>query len=209
MAGETLVSEITTDLREHDPRSWNGVEQWIKAAMVRWYSEYREEPKTQVIIGAFVNHETGLYYCQPPNTVNRDSSGYLGIGAGAAITDPLFATLFGDVVSPNKSLRRLSYLIYRAKKENAFCGGQTDAVFLKAEYVKPLRIQQRDMAQAEAFGSHVDSALAQTANMVLTGTRGVNTQAVLDLAHTITFQGSAYRGLQFCSTTGIEIPWQD
>lgn len=208
-AGETLVNEITADLKEHDPCSWNAVEQWLKASMVRWYSEYREEPKTQVIIGAFVNQETGLYFCQPPNTVNRNSTGYLGIGVGASVTDPLFRTLFGSVVSPHMCLREISYLMHRAKKENAFCGGHTDAVLLKEEYAQPLRIEQRDMAQAEVFGSQLDSTLARTATAVLCRTNPTDPLAIIDLANDIARLGLPYERLQFRSTSGIEIPWQD
>lgn len=208
-AGETLVNEITADLKEHDPCSWNAVEQWLKASMVRWYSEYREEPKTQVIIGAFVNRETALYFCQPPNTVNRNSTGYLGIGVGASVTDPLFRTLFGSLVSPHVCLREISYLMHRAKKENAFCGGHTDAVFLKKEYSKPLLIERRDMAQAEAFGSRVDTALAKTATAVVCATNATDPMSIIALANDISGEGLPYQRLRFRSTTGVEIPWQD
>ena len=213
-AGETLVNEVIADLKTHNPDSLNGVEQWLKAAMTRWYSEYREEPKTQLIVGTFVNRNVGLYFCQPPNTVTRktfsdSSDGYVAIGLGASVTDPLFRTLFGSPVSPHRCLREVSYLMYRAKKENAFCGGHTDAVFLKEEHVEPLRIEHLDMAQAESFGLRVDVALADTATAVLCATKATDPKSILDLANAISFQGLAYQRLQFRSTTGVEIPWQD
>src|SRR5208283_4546566 len=101
-AGETLVNEVMSDLTANDPNSFTGVEQWLKAAMTRWSSEYKDEPRSQLILGVFIGGKIGLYFCQPPNTVNRKtlsdpSKGYIAVGAGAAVTDPLFRTLFGSV----------------------------------------------------------------------------------------------------------------
>ena len=207
-AGETLVNEVTSDLTAKNPDSLNGVEQWLKAAMTRWYSEYREEPKTQLIVGTFIDHGTGLYFCQPPNTVTRktlsdSSNGYVAIGLGASVTDPLFRTLFGPVLSPHICLREISYLMYRAKKENAFCGGNTDAVFLREEHAEPLLIKRLDMAQSESFGSRVDYALARTASEVIASTG--DDSIILKLASDIYMKGLGYQQLEFHSTTGVKI----
>jgi hypothetical protein len=77
----------------------------------------------------------GLYHCESSGILLRktveDSNGYVSIGAGSTVTDPLFRTLFGPLVPPRVCLAQLSYLMYRTKKDcRGACGGETDAALL-------------------------------------------------------------------------------
>jgi len=218
-AADTVVSQLMLDLRRIDPKSLIGVEQTVKAALTDWYSAFRGNPLVQLLVGVFIppnpafsnRHGLRLYFCEPPNTIARkmpsDSSrGYIAVGAGLKIADPLFKILFDSPVSPRVCLGQISYLMYRAKKDcGAYCGGQTDAVFLKETHAEPTWIKRLDMACAESFGPHLDKALGRTASAVISETEGADTKAVLDLASDISFQGLAYRRVQFHSRAGEEI----
>ena len=74
-------------------------------------------------------------------------------GAGMMITDPLFRTMFGPLVSPRMRLGQLSYLMYRAKKDcPRACGGGTDSVLITQEHSEPLWIERPLRKQAELRG---------------------------------------------------------
>ena len=105
-AANTLIPDILTDLQNKDPKSLAQVEMSVRKSMSRWADRYRQgNPYIQIVLGAFLNTprqadvRTGgglrLYYCEPPNTmvpVDREdaSEGYIGIGAGASVTDPIY-----------------------------------------------------------------------------------------------------------------------
>jgi hypothetical protein len=180
-AAETLVSELTADLKMVSPRSLLGVEETIKNRMAQWAASYTvsgDRPRLEMVLGARINStpsipcEFGLYLCEPPGSVVRrtheNSSGYVAAGAGMGITDPLFRTLFGQQVSPRVCLGQLSYLMYRAKKDcRGACGGGTDAVLITEEHADPLWIEKPLMKQAEVRGRLLDETLAKVASAVM------------------------------------------
>ena len=222
-AAETLVSKINLNLGRIDPKSLIGVEDTLRDAMTDWYSPFQQSPSgcptVRLLVGVFLPSNPssanadglGLYFCEPPNTVARkmvsDSSmGYVALGAGLKVTDPLFHTLFETPASVAVCLGQISYLMYRAKKDcAAYCGGDTDAVFLKSEYVEPLWIERIDMAVAESFGSRIDKALARTTSAIIPESENADHKTILTLAGDIVGLGLAYRRMQFRSRTGAVI----
>ncbi len=178
-AANTLIPDILTDLQNEDPKNFAQVERIVRTSMYEWAEQYRQgNPYIQIILGVSLNRtrqtdvRTGggirLYYCEPPNTmvpVDREdtSTGYIGIGAGASITDPIFRTLFNTICSANTGFRQVAYLMYRAKKDAATaCGGETNAVLLKDEFSIPLWVDPAHMKTAEGWGKNLDYCLQMT-----------------------------------------------
>jgi hypothetical protein len=230
---ESLMVRIEHDLNDNDPRFLMDVEGIIKNAMTTWYSDFgaNNQPDLSLLVAAFVNPftgwegmsqpppwgdrkftqmiapEMGLYLCQPPNTVVNKMSpdGYVAIGVGANISDPLFNTLFNYSSGPRVCLGQISYLMHRAKKDyGAYCGGQTDAVFLDPELVAPLEIKRTDMAVAESFGPSLDRALSSVASAIIPRDYAQDKE-ILEVASRMHGLSLGYLRLQFRSTTNIEI----
>jgi 20S proteasome alpha/beta subunit len=175
-AAETLVNDILLDLKFVEPRSLTGFEDTVKNRMAQWSAVFTvkdDRPVVTIIVGVRINpNEFGLYLCEPPGTMVlktfENSNGYVAAGAGIAVTDPMFRTLFGSPVAPRVCLAQLSYLMYRAKKDcRGACGGATDAVLLSAEHAEPLWIQRALMKMAEWRGGLLDKALAHIASKIL------------------------------------------
>lgn len=174
-AAESLVRDLISDVKMASPQSLFGLEEVIKNRIGEWskiYTIQDDRPDVGLIIGARVNGEIGLYVCEPPGTVVQktfeNSNGYAAEGAGTIITDPLFRTLFGSLVSPRVCLGQMSYLMYRAKKDcHGACGGGTDAVLITKEHSEPLWIERPLLKQAEFRGRFLDETLAKVASAVL------------------------------------------
>ncbi|HUB00530.1 MAG TPA: hypothetical protein VMA34_19525 [Terracidiphilus sp.] len=179
-AANTLIPDILTDLQNQDPKNFAQFEKIVRNSMFEWADQYRQgNPYIQIILGASLNRpkqaniRTGggirLYNCEPPNTmvpVDREdaSGGYIGIGAGASVTDPIFRTLFSTTCSANIGLRQIAYLMHRAKKDAATaCGGETNAVLLKNEFSFPMWVDPCHMKRAEDWGKNLDFCLQMTA----------------------------------------------
>jgi len=178
-AAESLVRDLILDVTMASPKSLFGLEDTIKNRMLEWSKAYTvqdDRPDVSLVIGTHLDgdngSEFGLYLCEPPGTIVRktveNSHGYVAEGAGLIITDPLFRTLFGPLVSPRVCLGQLSYLMYRAKKDcRGACGGETDAVLITDEYSAPLWIERSLMKQAEFRGRFLDETLAKVASAVM------------------------------------------
>jgi hypothetical protein len=215
-AADSLVAEILRELSRIDPKSLVEFEEHVKPSMKAWYAAYTSSPSMKLIVGVFIPPNSaspnadslGLYLCEPPTTVARkmpldSSKGYIAIGAGPKITDPLFHTLFERPVSVRVCLEQISYLMYRAKKDcGAYCGGETDAVFLKSVYAEPPWIKRLDMKVGESFGQLLDTALARTASVIIPEAYATNPKSIVDLAADISSTGLGYIRLQFYSETG-------
>jgi hypothetical protein len=178
---EMLVDGILLDLKLADPKSLDGVEQIVGDRMADWLQHKpsnEEQQYTSIVLGArvegnAVNRDVlGMYYCEPPQIILRQtmerSKGYVAIGAGLVVTDPLFRMLFGDPVSPRVCLAQLSYLMYRAKRDcGGACGGDTDAALLRADNPAPMWIDRHWMKSAEARAIGIDRHLRRlTANIM-------------------------------------------
>ena len=217
-ASDTLVASIQSDIEAIDPKSLRGMELVVRDAMASWYEMYRhhsteQRPYVQLVVGANIRRsdanpqdEVGLYACEPPSTMNRktldNSGGYVAIGDAKAITDPLYTTLFvgirpPELASAHVCLSRISYLLFRAKKEfRSSVGGDTDVAVLRNGCATPQWVDLIDMRVAESFGYNMNAALATTAGSIMSE-QYMDTQEVLDLASSIHTWGLTYRRAQF------------
>lgn len=217
-AAETLVASIQSDIEAVDPKSLRGVEIAVKNAMASWYEAYRhhatrQRPYVQLVVGANIRQsdanpsdEVGLYICEPPSTMNRKTlenyGGYVAIGEAKAITDPLQSTLFigfrpPELASAHVCLSRISYLMFRAKKEfRSSVGGDTDIAVLRNGCASPQWVDLLDMRVAENFGSNMNAALATIAGSIMSD-QYMETREVLDLAGSIQAWGLIYRRTRF------------
>jgi hypothetical protein len=180
-AATTLITQTLDELEAKDPKTLAKAEQIVQEKMTAWSYAFSQPPGIQMVFGAFVNTVSmpgknsggglALYFCEPPNTIVRkeafdNSRGYVAIGTGAAVTDPLYKTFFASLASAQTRLKEISYLMYRAKKDNANCDGRTNAVFLKHAYEPPLWVTPLDMEAAEHLGPRFDFLLHTLAGAV-------------------------------------------
>jgi 20S proteasome alpha/beta subunit len=116
-AAEMLVSEILADLKLTAPRSLDGAEDIVKARMVQWAAAFGSKDERPYMAFIFAAHVEGspaskdnlaLYFCEPPGIMLRqtaeNSNGYIAVGAGLVVTDPISRTLFRSVVPPRVCL---------------------------------------------------------------------------------------------------------
>ena len=187
-AAKTLVRKIGNRLGTASILGWSDVESLISGAMTEWYVPYTEAPSTKLIAGILLKgFGVQLYSCEPPNTVLPVPEGYISAGMGASVTDPLNAALFGSFPQsrhPQIVLRQIAYLMYRAKKDNAWCGGPTDAVYLNLRSEQAESVSVPDMKRAEDSSFQLDMVLSMAATATLsTGNDFLehNAQAVSNL----------------------------
>jgi len=170
-AAKTLVRTISHRLGTSSILGWGDVEQLITKAMTEWYVPYTEAPSTKLIAGIMLKgFGVQLYSCEPPNTVLPHSEGYISAGMGASVTDPLNSVLFGHAPQsrhPQAVLRQIAYLMFRAKKDNAWCGGLTDAVYLDLKSEQAEWVSIPDMRQAEEASFQLDLVLNSAASAML------------------------------------------
>src|SRR5712691_2302723 len=178
-AASTLVGRIGELLEISSISDWGSFQDTISHAMEEWSAPYPQIPETSLIVAAYVRDRgVGLYLCQPPNTVVPKSIGYVAVGAGSAVTDPLQQTLFASTVSrlhePQKILREISYLMYKAKKGSAYCGKRTQGVYVRSDDNEPEWIQPRDFDAVEKQGEQLDVLLRTTTQFALFSNPGTN-----------------------------------
>ncbi len=175
-AADTLVASIQGDIEAIDPKSLRGFEVVVRDAMASWYEAYRhhsteQRPCVQLVVGRNISRndanpqdEVGLYICEPPSTMNRKTlencGGYVAVGEAKAVTDPLYTTLFGGflhspkLASAHVCLSRISYLMFRAKKEfRGSVGGDSDVAVLRNGCTAPQLVDLIDMRIADKLRS--------------------------------------------------------
>jgi hypothetical protein len=216
-AAQTLVDDLMNDLVESNPISLQQVEELARPQMTRWAATYlHSTPNIELILGASIlDSETsgknrgriGLYFCQPPNTMNRvqfhgsNPETYIGIGQGASITDPLYRGLFDSIAGPKTCLQRIAYLMYRAKKDYANgCGGDTTAVFLRESPPGAFEIAPVWMQGAEITSASVDKGLSLASSAILSPTLE-NAEAICDLFRAQVRNMSGFRSRTSIFTT--------
>ncbi|HVB33739.1 MAG TPA: hypothetical protein VNJ52_05115 [Patescibacteria group bacterium] len=175
-AAETVVREISTRIigKAKTIKKWAQVERCIKEKMTEWARAYGQNPfpRTNLIAGITIAGQgTRLYFCEPPNTVLPNKDGYIAVGTGAAVTDPLFTAFFTPLFAssgPQYVCRGLCYLMYRAKKDNMYCGGPTDAVYLDTHKASAIWLNGNDFRDAESASFQLDLILQATTTAALT-----------------------------------------
>jgi hypothetical protein len=221
-AAKTLIDDLMEDLVKDDPSTLREVEGIVRPQMAKWAAAYPYgAPNTELILGASVSAPwvpdrqnrggLGLYFCQPPNTMNLqhfldpDPSIYIGIGQGSSITDTLYKGLFGSMTDPKTCLKQIAYLMYRAKKDFANgCGGDTTAVFLRESEPAAFEIAPIWMQTAETASVLFDNLLNIASSAILSQTKG-NAIAVCDHFRSVVETVTALRIRRFCTMFNQEI----
>lgn len=167
-AANTLVTNILKEFEKKDFSSFDEIETALVAQMSTWAFAHTKPPETGLIFAAVWKGESRLYYCEPPNTILLKAP-YAATGSGSKITDPLKDTLINDNIDVPVRVRlwQVAYLAYRAKKEDAWCGGDTNVLFFPVDGGEPENISVRAMEEAENFGRTFDFYLQQTLSSAL------------------------------------------
>lgn len=227
-AATTLVRQLVADLKHNELNSLDALEGIVADRMTQWAGAFAGTlPSVQLILGAYI-HEShlnpshpdhvptlaggvALYFCEPPNTVVRKheyapDNGYIAIGSGAVVTDPLFWTLFPMLFRNSRSrLMEVAYLMYKAKKHNAMCSGRTSAVLLTAQHSKPIVVNPCSMQAAEELGGILDFMLSGAAAAVTSLTEGPAQQYMEHVSKMFLTLGARFRELKFVDMEGRTI----
>ena len=208
-ATATLEAEFINDLESVEIRDYRQLSGIFKLRMTEWSEDFgaRTPPNMQFIVGAkLLGKGPKLFFCEAPNTV-REMDDYVAAGSGAGVTDPLYATLFGNNGGENTDvqvvLRRVSYLIYRAKKDDVYCGKRTDCVVVSDEYHGVVEVEQNDMALAERYSQDVDFVVSGAALFSTASDDSSIERDSLDLADMLT-KGNL-RKMEFHDHSGSRI----
>jgi hypothetical protein len=221
-AANTLIPDLLTDLQKDDPKSFAQAEKVMRRSMTEWAKQYPHGiPSIEIILAVNINREQQsdirsgggirLYHCEPPNTMvpidrNNSSAGYIAIGGGASITDPIFRTLFSTLCTANGGLQQIAYLMYRAKKDAAsICGGSTEALLLKSEFGEPLWVESVHMETAEMYGEIFDFCLHMTACGVLAESDEAAEKLGDILKLNFTNHGRLFRSHRFLTDFGEDV----
>jgi 20S proteasome alpha/beta subunit len=160
-AAGTLVRKIASRLA--NANNWIDIEPLVSGAMTEWYVPFTQAPTVYLILAIVLKgFGVQLYLCEPPNSVVPKPEGYAAAGLGAAVTDPLNNTLFNPAPQsrhPQMVLRQIVYLMYRAKKDNTFCGGPTDAVYIDSVKGTVEWVDAFNMRDAERASFQLDIIL--------------------------------------------------
>ena len=180
-ASNTLIQKITDSLEVSKISKWADLEDSVSFKMEQWSGPFKEMPQLSLLLVSTIDslQETRMYLCQPPNTIVQKRE-YVAVGSGSGVTDAeaaLFKTSPLSVLQhPQKNLRQISYLMYRAKKNHVFCGLHTQGVYLRcnegSEWITPL-----DFEAAERQAGKLDFLLQATTTFALFSDPGANLAA--------------------------------
>jgi hypothetical protein len=187
-AAASLVAEIVEDLRTVEIKNYKELRTLFKRHMANWAMDFGQArpPDTQLILGAkLFGGRPKLFFCSPPNTF-REKDDYVAAGMGASVTDPLHATLFGNNGGDHTSLlfilRRVAYLMYRAKKDSPWCGKRTECAIVGRDDVEPIEVNWRDMKAAERASTGLDFLLSSAAVFAFHSDTATAAENALNLA---------------------------
>ena len=178
-AALTLIRRIMALLDKATITSFSELDDVIRQAMTKWSRAFAQVPSTQLIVASSIkDQKVDLCFCEPPNTIVPMGEGYISIGGGTAVTDPLFATLFKGsgyhYYDPQRVMRMMAYLMGRAKQDSALCGGSTHVVYVRDEGIEPLQVNGSDFALAETRAGALDFLLKSTATLAMFSEPGDN-----------------------------------
>jgi hypothetical protein len=136
--------------------------------MTRWQSDYAQStvPVVQFLVACGSGLQPSLYFCQPPNTViRRYRLDPIAIGSANRSVESLLPFVLmhpRDEDDPDSmemtaesTLLKLAYLMRRAKKEDLYAGGDTDAVVVNSDE-KLAMTRPAEMKEAEEFSEKLD-----------------------------------------------------
>jgi len=144
----------------------NQIESAIKEQMTSWQSDFAQTsvPLLQFLVACVVQRQQSLYFCQPPNIVTQKYR-LEPATIGATTVESLVPFVLmhpRDEDDPDSlemtaesTLLKIAYLMRRAKKENLYVGGDTDAVVLYRDG-RLAETKRPEMKQAEEFSEKLD-----------------------------------------------------
>lgn len=162
-ATRTVVNRIKGVLCTTNIGDDSQLEFAVTKIMTDWYGAYGQirPPSSALILGSRLNGQNcKLYRCEPPSTFLPQLS-YVAVGTGESVTDPVYDLLFDSWIptTVTSALRRVCYLIYRAKEANAFCGGYTTCVYLGDTRQSPITVRPTDIAEQEKLSEELNTLL--------------------------------------------------
>jgi 20S proteasome alpha/beta subunit len=140
----------------------------IKKCMTRWLSDYAQSsvPLLQFLVACSAGRQSSLYFCQPPNIViQKYRLEPVAIGSALKTVEALLPIVLMHPkdeedpdsleMTPESTLLKLAYLMRRAKSEDLYAGGDTDAVVLYRDgtFAETVRTEMKD---AEEFSEKLD-----------------------------------------------------
>jgi hypothetical protein len=164
-AARTLVTSIRERLVLEKPVNLNDVQGYVSTAMTRWFKAFgvKKAPDTELVLGMWLRNDSPrLIYCSPPITFNERLEGYVAVGSGASVTNPLYDLLLESPSFPRtiqSGLRQTAYLISRAKKENALCGKRTICYVIGSSESEPILVNFLEIAKQEQISGELDFLL--------------------------------------------------
>lgn len=170
-SARTLVNGIKERLVTEKPAIFGEVQGFVTHVMTKWFKAYglHMPPPTQLIIGMRLKSDKPrLVFCEPPITFVEKDEGYAAIGL-ESITDPLYDLLFASSLglSVQSGLRRVAYLISRAKRDNASAGKRTLCYVIGPSEVEPIFVNFLDIQEQENKSSALDFLLHSAALFAL------------------------------------------
>lgn len=183
-AAKSLISRLNGAFKHCPAKKWEDIEDTVSLYMTEWSNAFgeRDHPPTSLVIAANLKPlGVRVYFCEPPTTVNSAKvDGYVAAGGGTVVTDSLYNALFYSELNmyqhPQKTMRMLAYLMYRAKRDHALCGGRTQAVYVRRDGDEPEYVRSMDFDAAEQQSSKLDFLLQSTAKFALFSDEGENLQ---------------------------------
>lgn len=172
-ATRDLIASIQDTLQNAVVGDYRALGKLVKNEMRSWSDGFgrRKPPHSPLLLAVkLTGKRAKLFLCEPPNTfVEQDD--YKAIGAAASVTDPLYNLLFdnngGEHTQVQTVLRRIAYLIYRAKKGNIWCGKRTHAAVVSRDDVTPSLVSSLDMENAETASKKLDFLFSAAAIFAL------------------------------------------
>jgi len=212
-AAQTLIGRIVDSLKVSAISKWKDLIASVSCEMEEWCRPFKEIPDTSLLLVCSIyGLGVQMYLCQPPNTVIEKRE-YAAIGCGSAVTDALEGALFKTsdlsvLQHPQKNLRQISYLMYRAKKDHAFCGMRTQGVYVRCDADTEL-INPLDLEAAEKQSQKLDFLLRATTAFALFSDPGANLQTNAKGIGDMLIGLSGLRAVQFHRIEGEIIGGRD
>jgi len=187
-ATQSLSLEVKREIENQTPESYEDLGKIIKSVMTEWRRGFgaRKPPSSALIVGAKIRTDCdmGLFLCEPPNTF-RPVSDYVAMGAGASVTDflhnYLFSHLSGEYIDVQAVLRRIAYMLYRAKKDTIVCGKRSHAAVISTHTALPVLVDMDALAHAETMSANLDTLLSAVAEFALDSTSETVKSKLADL----------------------------
>jgi 20S proteasome alpha/beta subunit len=208
-AANMLASEMTS--AACSAANWTDLVKRVKQTMTEWYSGFgaARPPALHFLLSHGGNEHSGIYFCEPPNTV-LSVTHVMAIGQGARPIEPLLDKLFWPIpkFGVKSALLKLAYLMHRAKsEEGSACGGSTTTVIVSSDGAYTF-VEEGEMQKAEEVAGRMEKFLGDIRKGLLSPEKLESqdaaikkfTQKYLELT-------SEAEALQFSSLSWLERPW--